>query len=356
MVFIAWIAHNRRSQLMAEKFQMPLYLIQSLKRQYFLAPIRYILQTIKTVAILIQERPAVVFVQNPPIFAVLVVYLYAKLWGAQYIIDSHTGALLAPWWKWSLPIHAFLSRRALTTIVTNKYLEDMVKAWGANSFIIADIPAKFPNGRTFPLNGKFSVAVINTFSPDEPVGEVLRTAATLPEVQFYITGDPIRAKKSFLQQHPDNVKFTGFLPDEDYIGLLRAVQAIVVLTTDNHTMQRGACEAVSLGKPIITSDWPVLRDYFHKGTIFVDNTSRGIQQGILNMQQKSQFLEQEIRLLQQERQIEWQEKQTALTELIEQNLAQQQKRSLRTPLMILGLLIPVTLILSWLANRKRSSC
>ena len=319
-IFIAWIAHNRRSQLIAGKFQMKLYLIQSLKRWYFLAPVRYILQTIKTFAVLIRENPAVIFVQNPPIFAILVVYLYARLSSAKYIIDSHTGALLAPWWKWSLPLHAFLSRQAVTTIVTNEYLEAIVKAWGANTFIIADIPTKFPQGIDFSLNGKFSVAVINTFSPDEPVGEVLNAAASLPDVQFYITGDPIRAKKTFLQQHPDNVKFTGFLPDEEYFGLLRAVHAIVVLTTDNHTMQRGACEAVSLGKPIITSNWPVLRDYFHKGTIYVDNSSQGIFQGILKMQRERATLEKEILLLQQERWLEWEEKYAQLTKLIEHSL------------------------------------
>lgn len=320
MIFIAWIAHNRRSQLIADKFQMKLYLIQSLKRFYPLAPLRYVLQTIKTLAVLLRERPALIFIQNPPIFAVLVIYLYAKLAGAKYIIDSHTGALLAPWWKWSLPWHAFLSRRALTTIVTNEYLEAIVKAWGADTFIIADIPTRFPQGKPFPLNGKFSLAIINTFSPDEPIGEVLKAAEAMPEVQFYITGDPIRAKKTFLQHHPNNVKFTGFLPDDEYLGLLRSVHAIMVLTTDNHTMQRGACEAVSLGKPIITSDWPVLRDYFNKGTIYVDNTSQGIQAGIRRMQAEGATLEKEIVLLQQERWTEWNEKYNALTQLIVEGL------------------------------------
>jgi glycosyltransferase involved in cell wall biosynthesis len=205
--------------------------------------------------------------------------------------------------------------------VTNEHLAEMVKAWGGETFILADIPTTFPEGKAFPLNGKFSLAVINTFSPDEPVEAVLDTAATLPDVNFYITGDPIRAKKSYLLDHPDNVKFTGFLPDPEYLGLLRAVQAIVVLTTVNHTMQRGACEAVSLGKPIITSDWPLLRSYFNKGTVHVDNTCQGIQAGILQMQKERESLQKEIVLLQQERRVEWEEKFEALTNLIEEKLA-----------------------------------
>jgi glycosyltransferase involved in cell wall biosynthesis len=316
VLFIAWIAHNRRSQLIAAKLRMKLYLIQSLKRRYGLAPLRYVLQAIRTLPILVRERPKVVFVQNPPIFAALVVYLYAKLWSARYVIDSHTVALLAPWWKWTLPLHAFLSRRAITTIVTNDHLKAMVEAWGANAFVLADIPTTFPQGKPFPVDGRFSVAVINSFSPDEPIGEVLEAAISLPDVQFYITGDPIRAREELLQHHPDNVEFTGFLPDEVYFGLLRAVQAIVVLTTDNHTMQRGACEAVSLGQPIITSDWPLLKAYFPKGTIHVDNSSQGIREGILRMQEERESLAREILDLQGERWLEWVEKHLALTRLI----------------------------------------
>lgn len=321
MLFVAWIAYSRRSQLIADKFRMELCFIQSLKRYYFYAPLRYVLQAIRTIATLIRERPLLVLVQNPPIFAAIVVYIYTKLWKAKYIIDSHTGALLAPWWKWSLPIHAFLSRRAVTTIVTNEHLKALVDSWGARSFILADIPTTFPQGKSFFLDGKFNIAVINSFSPDEPLEEVLEAAATLPEVQFYVTGDPIRAKRTLFRNQPDNVKFTGFLPSEEYFGLLRAVQAVMTLTTDNYTMQRGACEAVSLGRPIITSDWPILREYFDKGTIHVANSAQEIRGGVIRMQKERERLEREILTLQKERWQEWQHKYAALTKLIEDNLS-----------------------------------
>jgi len=317
-LFIVWHPYSRRGQLLSEKLGLKLYLVHTLKRRYFLAPIRYLLQTAKTLSVLAREKPRLVFVQNPPIFAAIVVYIYARLWKARYIIDSHTGGLLVPWWKWSLPIHAFLSRRAITTIVTNEHLKAMVDSWGVSSFIIGDIPTTFPQSKPFPLNGKFNIAVINTFSPDEPLEEVLEAAVSLPEVQFYVTGNPIRAKKSLFQNKPANVKFTGFLSDKEYFGLLRAAQAVMVLTTRNHTMQRGACEAVSLGKPIITSNWPLLREYFDKGTIHVDNSAQHIQEAVIRMQKERKTLGDEILILQQERWQEWQHKHAALTGLIEQ--------------------------------------
>ena len=200
--------------------------------------------------------------------------------------------------------------------MTNEHLKAVVDSWGARSFILADIPTTFPRGRPFPLNGKFNIAVVNSFSPDEPLEAVLEAAAALPEFQFYVTGDLIRAKASLLQNKPDNLEFTGFLSDEEYFGLLRAVQAVMVLTTDDHTMQRGACEAVSLGKPIITSDWPVLREYFDKGTIHVDNSAQGIRKAVIRMQKEREKLEDGVLILQQERCREWQHKYAALMELI----------------------------------------
>ncbi len=317
MLFIAWSAYSRRSQLLAQQLAMPLFLVHTLKRRYFLAPVRYLLQAAQTAAILWRERPRLTFVQNPPIFAALVVYLYAWLTGGNYIIDAHSGALLAPWWQWTLPLHAFLSRRAMTTLVTNDHLAGLVRRWGADAYVLADIPADFGAGKAFTVAGEFNVAVINTFSPDEPVGEILAAAAALPDVHFYITGDLIRAKQSHLTQHPPNVHFTGFLPDAEYIGLLRTVQAIVVLTTDNHTMQRGACEALWLGQPILTSDWPILRAYFHKGAVHVANSSADIQAGILRL--RSQLLPLKVAMgqLQQERRLAWEADYGALKRLTE---------------------------------------
>jgi glycosyltransferase involved in cell wall biosynthesis len=318
-VFISWMAFNRRSQLISEKFQIKPYFIHSLKHLYILAPLRYILHTIKTLKILIREKPEIIFVQNPPILAPLVAYFYSKIRNSKFVIDSHTGALLAPWWKWSLPLHAFLSRRALTTIVTNKYLNDIVKAWNAETFILADIPTHFSQGSAFPLKGKFNLAVINTFSPDEPIEIILEAAALLPDVEFYITGDTVQAKKKYFMKSPVNVTFTDYLSDEKYLGLLREVHAIMVLTTDDHTMQRGACEAVSLGKPLIISNWPLLVKYFNKGTIYVDNNKDSIREGIIKMKRIWKSLEKDVLELQADRKVEWERKYYLLKELLSIN-------------------------------------
>jgi len=65
-------------------------------------PVRYLVQTWQTWRILHREKPDIIFIQNPPIFAVLAVSLYTLFFGGRYVIDSHTGAFLDPHWRWSL--------------------------------------------------------------------------------------------------------------------------------------------------------------------------------------------------------------------------------------------------------------
>jgi hypothetical protein len=88
------------------------------------------------------------------------------------------------------------------------------------------------------------------------------------------------------------------------------------LTTRDDTMQRGACEALSMGRPIITSNWPLLTDYFHRGTVHVAATAADIRAGVLRMRQDHARLEQEIRLLQEEQQKMWEDARTQLARLL----------------------------------------
>lgn len=317
-LFLAWAppSHTRRSVLIAHKLNIPLRRVHVLKMRPYLAPLRYALQAPLTLVTLFRDRPKVVCVQNPPIFGPLFVWIYCALTGAGLIIDSHTDALQNHLWRWSLPLHRFLSRRALITIVTNEHLRQIVANWGAQSRIIVDVPSEFPLGKSYPVEHPFNIATVSSFAPDEPLDEVIEVAEGLSDIGFYITGDPARSYKQLPKILPPNLHLTGFLPDDEYYGLLRSVQAVMSLTTEDHTMQRGACEAVWLGQPIITSDWPLLRQTFHKGTIHVDNTVEGIRAGVLEMRARYHELADEVLLLQEERKRQWKEVETWLKELI----------------------------------------
>jgi hypothetical protein len=70
-------------------------------------------------------------------------------------------------------------------------------------------------------------------------------------------------------------------------------------------LQLGGCEAVAVGKPLITSDWPYLQDVFSKGTIYVSDSAESIRAGIVAAQERYEVLAQEIVALRQESRREW---------------------------------------------------
>ena len=284
-IALAWIAYHRRTEQLAQNLGAQVFFIRRGRRGNPLtAPLRYLRQAVDTWRVLRQQRPDLILVQNPPIFLTLEVFLYARRHGARYIIDSHTGAFIAPRWRWSLPLHRFLSRHAITTIVTNEPLQRLVNRWGAHAFILGFMSEEYRAGAAFPLHGAFNVAVVCAFDYDEPVGVIFEAAQRLPDVNFYVTGDATRAPAQLVAHKPDNLCLTGYLPEGQYISLLSNADMVMDLTLRDNTLLMGAFEAVSLGTPLIVSDWPALRSYFNKGTVHVPNTVEGVCIGIRQAQ------------------------------------------------------------------------
>lgn len=296
------------------------YVYTKTRRGVLSAPLRYAVQTIQTLRLLFKKHPEIVFVQSPPSLAVLVVYFYCRLTNSQYVIDAHSAAFLTPIWTYPRWLHRHLAQNAIVTIVTNEHFKEIIQQWGGNTFVLRDIPTNFPRASSFDLSNSFNLVVVNTFSDDEPIDQVLQAANELREVNFYITGNKKYASEKLLSTASNNVHFTDFLPDDLYYALLSSGDAVMCLTNRDHTMQRGACEALSLGKPIITSDWPMLRDYFDKGTIHVANTKEGICQGVHEMVEKKGLYQEEIKELQEAQRREWLDKSATLTDLVQQAL------------------------------------
>ena len=89
------------------------------------------------------------------------------------------------------------------------------------------------------------------------------------------------------------------------------------LTTDDNTHQWGALEALEFERPIITSDWPVLRDYFSKGTVHVDNTATSLVKAIELIRNNYSYYLKEIVNLRKERRSNWEERFSKLVGILE---------------------------------------
>jgi glycosyltransferase involved in cell wall biosynthesis len=290
--------------------------------------IKYPHQALTTLELLFRKRPRLVFVQSPPSLAVIFVWLYCRASGARYIVDAHSDAFQRAIWLRPLILYRFLARKALATIVTNQRFGDVLEGWGARALILRDVPTKYPSKGRYGVAGKFNVAVVNTFASDEPLDAVMEAAANLPEVHFYVTGDIDRAPQSLDVSARSNVHFTGFLPDETYYTLLHSVDAVMCLTTRDSTMQRGACESLAIGKPIITSNWPILREYFRSGAVHVANTPDGIGEGVLRLKNQYDSYLRQIRELQISQRREWTETRELLATLVHQQAKRFSARTL----------------------------
>jgi glycosyltransferase involved in cell wall biosynthesis len=310
-------SHGPRSRVLARELGMEIRFVHVTDRRGLLvAPYKYGRQALATLRCLVRERPRTVLVQSPPSLAVLVVYLWSLVTGASFVVDAHSDAMDNPYWTRPQSLYRHLARRAAATVVTNQHFADRVRSWGARALVIRDVPTTFDVGSPWPSDGRFRVALVNSFGPDEPIEHVLAAAAALPDVRFYVTGSLRRAPEGLLEVAPENVTFTDYLPDDRYYALLSSSDVVMCLTTRDHTMQRGACEALSLGTPIITSRWPLLQEYFHNGTVHVDNDAAGIAAGVLEVRARPEFYREGIAALRVDQLEEWQEASASLRSLL----------------------------------------
>lgn len=303
-LFLSWVKHTTRSLSLAKAVGAECHFIDTGQG---LGLLKYLPRAWRSWRLLRRRRPAIVYCMNPPYFLPLLAWAYCKLHGARFILDSHTAAFDCRRWTWLRPMHAWLARRAVLSIVTNEDLATRVRAMGGEALVVTDIPFSLPGNDYQVAADRFTVCFIYTFAEDEPIQEVVEAARRLPGVQFYVTGNTAKAGPELLAARPENLEFTGYLSNEDYAGLLNAVSAIMVLTTRDFTMQRGGSEAVTVGKPLITSDWEILRRTFAKGTVHVDNGAEAIVTALETVRNDYPRFQAGIQELAAERELRWQD-------------------------------------------------
>jgi glycosyltransferase involved in cell wall biosynthesis len=211
-----------------------------------------------------------------------------------------------PRWKSLQWLQRALCRRAAATLVTNEHVGGLVRSAGGDAVLVPDVPVLFPRSRRLPRAAVFTVVVVCSFDVDEPLDAVIAAARNVPDVKFFVTGDSAFLPSSIKAGLPPNMTLTGFLTLDDYGTMIGSADAVMDLTTHDHTMLRGAYEAIYQGVPVIVSDWPVLRDAFPFGAVHVDNTAGGIVRAIRVLQRNEASYRSEAELLRQVKTDRWQ--------------------------------------------------
>lgn len=323
ILFLVWAPYSPRSENLSNRLNASLYLISYKFKRKFYSPIKYPLLMLRTIKILLRERPDIVITQTPPIFCPLSVFVYNHLFRhkkVKLIIDAHTQTFNKPW-TYFASLTKIIMNYASFVIVANSELQSVVQdRYDLKALVLEDMVPEFnilKNSNTEhdgnycnslkKRKDLFEIAVLSSFAKDEPIENVLESASQFPHISFYITGDISNLPKRFLKG-PANVVFTGFLTYNDYVSLLRQVDAIVVLTNREDTLLAGAYEALGAEKPLISFKSEPLRRYFYKGAVHTSNSSAGISEAIVKVQLEKGTLAEDMHQLKIEKIKQWEEK------------------------------------------------
>jgi UDP-N-acetylglucosamine--N-acetylmuramyl-(pentapeptide) pyrophosphoryl-undecaprenol N-acetylglucosamine transferase len=325
VVALAWGAHTDRANELAEAVGGQSRSFSNLGlRSRGSAPARWVINGLRTSLHLTRRRPHVVIVQNPPIFLGLLALLYCKLANAELILDSHPTAFGRKGtriWKLLLPVHRCIARRSAGVLVTETELLEQVRSWGATGLIVHEAPPLVAldddTGRSIlgSSNEGLRILFVAVFAPDEPVDEVIEAVLEISEVRLFITGRLDRAPVGLLDKASEAVTFTGFLDGSDYQRALRECDIVLALTTESTSVMRAAYEAVYAGKPLIVSDWPILRETFPYA-VFTQNSASSIAEAIRNAKNHIDALNLHADDALQEQRDRWHVQRSALADLI----------------------------------------
>jgi glycosyltransferase involved in cell wall biosynthesis len=306
IVAVVWAPEEARTEMFARRLNAQMHHVHFLKyKRPFYAPFKYPLQWVQTWLLLAKARPAYVYVTNPPVFAGLSVYFFCLLSGTKFIMDTHSPALYSKKWGWSLFIQRWVATKAAMNVTDQLRFKRMFEAWGSKAIVLERPPKLMDVQPPSTDQGTLKVAVINTFAEDEPLQCILEAAKLLPNVEFYITGDIKRASQEMMALAPANCTWTDYLRGEDYWDLLRNCDMVLALTTFPYSLLGGAQDAMALGKPVLVSDQPALREYFYRGTLFVGHAGSSIAEAVKIAGQNLERLSQEMQTLRDEHAAQW---------------------------------------------------
>lgn len=296
-LWVTW-ENQRRSKELARKLGCELSISE------FKGPGRYPRSITKTISALLSRRPDVVFVQNPSMVATFIVCLYGHITKVPVVVDRHSTFFLDWDHKGTLEkivwriMHKTTIKCADLTIVTNQFLGDVVSELGGRPFVLPDMIPDLKKAREISLKGKQNVLLISSFGVDEPIEEVMKAMRTLEgeDLCLYISGHTNRVNKETLEGKPSNTEFTGFLEEQDFIDMLYSVDAVMALTTEEYCMLCGCYEAISAGRPLVTSNKKVLREYF-TDAVFVENHAESIATGLKRvLSESTSYTEKTLRM------------------------------------------------------------
>lgn len=276
---VCWIAWERHQRSLSLTRELNIPFIEMDRGGGRL--IRYVANSFATLRVLLSKRYRTVYVQAPSVVLPHLVMLMSVLLRFRVVVDAHN-AIIEGAEHASQPLrflYRWVVRHADILIVTNSAVAARVRALGGRPGILPD-PVPAFRGRSKSQTIVPTAVVISTWAPDEPMAQIIRSAAAVtPELSLTITGRP-RGRFADLARESDRIRLSGFVSEQDYVDLLRTARVIVDLTTRKDCLVCGAYEALAVGRPLVVSDSEALRELLREGALYSKNDPQSIASAI----------------------------------------------------------------------------
>lgn len=286
-LFIIWNPFQRRSETLSSVFRLRscYFHFQWEERSKFMKVLSYVPKFILTFVTLVRYRPKFVFVQLAPTVLLYAASLYRLVFGGKIVADCHNTMLYDDHWiHW--PLAKTLLRKSDLVLVHNDDVQAISDSMGIESIILRDplpsmeIPESIDRVAGVEIKSQPYVIIPCGIAADEPVQELFDGIRAVPSMLFVMTWFKEKLPPQLISLAPNNMIFTGFLPEPEFNALFANAKAAMVLTTREGTQPSGAAEAISLGIPLIVSRVNTTQRLYGDAPVFVDNNADSISRGI----------------------------------------------------------------------------
>jgi glycosyltransferase involved in cell wall biosynthesis len=158
---------------------------------------------------------------------------------------------------------------------------------GGKPFVFPDpIPSPHASQEKHTESKNNFIVFISSWAEDEPIDEVctafINSGLINKGIELIVTGKvkAARLQNSIECYQAQNIKFTGFVSEEAYWGLLKNSLFNIDLTTRDDCMVCGAYESLAVKNTILLSNNAPTMNYFRDAALYTDNTSLDLKERI----------------------------------------------------------------------------
>lgn len=285
-IFVTWMQFHGRSEGIARKLGIAAWFSGGGGGP---EPIRDVRRWSQTLRVLRTQQPDAVIVMQPAVITLWCVLIYAnrrRRHGAAVKVagDLHSGVFNEPGNRLAKNHTLRLLKRHGLAIVTNETHARLARAKQCpvqvlhNLIEVAHLDATpFENSVLASVADRPFVLVPLAYAHDEPLADLLAAAGATPDLCWVFTG---RAPRKIVATAPANVSFPGHVSNDDFFRACSQAAVVVAMTTEEDTMQNAAYEALSYGRPLVTSDTAVLSEYYAGAAAIVAPRAAEIADGV----------------------------------------------------------------------------